>query len=486
MSLLLVLALNPTGCTGEGEDELVSGPEIRVDHAEEGVESLGPSACLADDGTVHVVWTDDREGLDGVWYNRTSDGGTTFLPGDLRLNDPLGEWAARSPVIGCVGDRVYVAWEDLRDSSLDNPSIYFDTSTDGGETWLPEDRELDDEDDEKTASLAPRMVVAGSSVWVTWYDSRDGAYDIYVNASTDAGETWLGRPTRVDTDEAGEAWSGSPAIATDGAGLVVIAWEDLREGQSDIRVNTSRDYGLSFGQEDVRLDTDKPDGVDSFRPRVAADDGRAYVTWHAFADGVRSDVTVAVSADGRTWPGTGLRGPSTEAFAADARYPTVAVSGQDLWLAWQDDRAGGYDIFVRHSVDGGVSWAMEESRMERDFDGEAQSFDPRVLPPADDEQTLVVLWHDLRYDELNVGFNDLFYNHSENRGETWSAYDRRIDGSTPGSAWAVDPWLGRDGEDLRFVWADGRSGSSDILFHTLGVGEETVTTTTLPPADSGT
>ncbi len=485
MLSLLSTSLTLLACPGDGETETVSGPEVRVDHADDGIDSGDPSACLGADGTVHVVWTDDREGLDGVWYNRTSDGGRTFLPGDLRLNDPIGEQAARNPVIGCVGDRVYVAWEDLRDSSLDFPSIYFDTSTDGGETWLAEDLELDDDDDEKTASLAPRLAVAGSSVWVAWYDSRDGAYDVYVNASTDAGETWLGRPTRVDTDDEGEAWSGSPAIATDGRGLVVVAWEDLREGQSNIRVNTSRDYGLSFGLEDVRLDTDKPDGVDSFRPRVAAADGRAYATWHAFSDGVRSDVTLAVSADGRTWPGTGLRGPSTEAFTADARYPALAADADDLWLAWQDDRAGGYDTFVRRSHDGGTSWAAEESRMERDFDGEGQSYDPRILAPPEGEDTLIVLWHDLRYDDLNVGFNDLFYNYSQNRGETWAPNDYRIDGSTPGSAWAIDPWVGRDGDDLRFVWADGRSGSSDILFHTLGVGEETVATTTVPGHDSG-
>ena len=461
------------GCTSGGVEEVLIGPEIRVDHATEGVESLVPTACLGADGTLHVVWKDDRLGYDGVFYNRSNDGGATFLPGDLQLNQPLGDHEARSPVIGCVGDRVYVVWEDLRDSTLDNPSVYAQISDDGGDSWLEEELALDGDDDEKTASRQPQLAVAGSAIWVSWFDSRNGAYDIYVNASTDAGATWLGRPTRVDTDQAGAAWSGSPHIATDGAGLVVVAWEDLRSGGSDVRVNTSVDYGLSWGTEDVRLDGDKSAGVDSFFPHAVAVGGRAYVTWHAAAQGVPSDVSLAVAADGRTWTETSLRVPSTEALTADARYPSVAAEGMDVWVAWQDDRAGGYDIFVRRSMDGGESWAAEESRMERDFDGEGQSYDPRILGPGAQDDLLVVLWQDRRYDADDVGFDDLFYNYSENRGETWAAFDYRIDGSSPGSAWAVDPWLGRVEDRLHFVWADGRSGSGDILSHTLGIGEET-------------
>ncbi len=80
---------------------------------------------------------------------------------------------------------------------------------------------------------------------------------------------------------------------------------------------------------------------------------------------------------------------------------------------------------------------------------------------------------DRRYDDEDVGFDDLFYNHSENRGETWAASDYRVDGSTPGSAWVDDPWVGRVGDTLHFVWTDGRSGSGDVLSHTLAVGTET-------------
>ena len=234
------------------------------------------------------------------------------------------------------------------------------------------------------------------------------------------------------------------------------------------------DYGLSWGREDTRLDTDKADGVDSFHPRAAASEGRAYATWHSAAEGVPADVALAVAGDGQTWGESPLRAPSTDLLTADARYPQLAAEGADLWLAWQDDRAGGYDIFLRRSGDGGETWAAEESRLERDFEGEGQSYDPRILAPDEGEDLLVVLWHDRRYDDEQVGFDDLFYNYSENRGETWAAFDYRIDGSSPGSAWAVDPWLGRVGDDLHFVWSDGRSGSGDVLSHVLAVGEETV------------
>jgi hypothetical protein len=460
-------------CSGWGGEEVLIGPEVRVDHADDGVESSGSTACLGDDGRLHVVWFDDRSGSQAVFYNRSVDGGASFLSDDLQLNQPEGQEAARNPVIGCIGQRVYVVWEDLRDSSLGNASIYFQVSNDGGESWLTQDLLLDGDDNEKTASLQPRLAVAGSAIWVTWFDSRHGAYDVFVNASTDAGATWLGKPTRLDTDVAGDAWSGSPHIATDGAGLVVVAWEDLRSGTSDIRVNTSSDYGLSWETDDIRLDFDKPAGVDSFYPRAAAAQGRAFVTWHAAAEGVRADVSLAVALDGQVWGEQPLRVPTTEIYEANARYAQVAAEGDDLWVVWQDDRAGGYDIFQRRSTDGGWSWAAPETRLERDFDGEAQSYDPRILAPVSGQDLLVVLWQDRRYDDEDVGFDDLFYNYSDNRGETWSAFDFRIDGSTPGSAWAVEPWLGLVQDTLHFVWTDGRSGSGDILSHTLAVGQET-------------
>ncbi|MCH8290346.1 PD40 domain-containing protein [Candidatus Poribacteria bacterium] len=43
-----------------------------------------------------------------------------------------------------------------------------------------------------------------------------------------------------------------------------------------------------------------------------------------------------------------------------AREPAICVRGQELFVAWSDNRLGGWEIFFRYSSDGGITWAPEE------------------------------------------------------------------------------------------------------------------------------
>src|SRR2546425_948717 len=83
----------------------------------------------------------------------------------------------------------------------------------------------DDASDGTAMSLGPRIAADGQDVYVTWFDGRDGAYDIYVQASHDGGATWMEAPVRVDEDTPGSAYSASPRLAVDGQ-RVAIVWED--------------------------------------------------------------------------------------------------------------------------------------------------------------------------------------------------------------------------------------------------------------------
>ena len=139
---------------------------------------------------------------------------------------------------------------------------------------------------------------------------------------------------------------------------------------------------------------------------------------------------------------------------------------------WQDQRSGGHDIFYRRSSDGGESWEGDEFRLDRDADGFSQSYRPKIQRFEDG--TVVAFWEDYRYDGGSVGFNDLFYNFSSDNGVTWSSGDYRINSNAPGSAYTINPWMGRSGEELFFIWADGRFGSSNIFFNALLVGEASI------------
>jgi len=89
-----------------------------------------------------------------------------------------------------------------------------------------------------------RMCCSGNAVYVFWLDERNGGSDIYFNRSIDNGATWLTDDRRVN-DSAGTSFKSSFSLCCEGSNLYV-AWNDDRNGESDIYFNHSADGGLSW------------------------------------------------------------------------------------------------------------------------------------------------------------------------------------------------------------------------------------------------
>ncbi len=171
-------------------------------------------------------------------------GGIAQMSTDVRLNSsPAGSSASEVPKIAAVGPTVYVAWADRRHGPLSD--IYCNVSHDSGTTWRATDIRLDTDGPGAGASERVQLAATGDSVFAAWDDARDGAPDIYLNYSLDAGVTWQPSDIRLDTDCAGAAISAVPQIAISGDSIVVV-WEDYRDGQADIRANVSSDGGLTW------------------------------------------------------------------------------------------------------------------------------------------------------------------------------------------------------------------------------------------------
>lgn len=468
-ALLIALV---AGCAGE---QVLVSSDIRLDMADPGADpdSEDSQVCSVGD-EVYAVWADSRGGYSAIWLNESTDGGETWLDQPLLVSDGTGD--AFRPDIACTSDHVFVVWEDTRDGVLENKNVYLARAFrgSGGNLRIGDNVLLDDDEDGNHHSLRPQVAARGDGVWVVWSDQRNGAYDIYIATSEDTGENFYA-PRRLDSDAMGAAYSSLPQIAARG-GNVFVAWEDSRDGLSDIYGAWSSDGGLYFGP-DFRLDLgDGAGSSDSFSPQVGLDaTGTAYVAWHDARNGPGRDIYINWTSNGGvSWAGEAVRVDSDNPGFNDSILPDVAVACGVGHLVWQDDRNGGYDIYYQRTIGG--AFQDEERPINGGGRGEANSVDALIdawgpCATASDA-TVAVAWRDHRADGQALGYNDLYYAGSLDNGLTFSAIDLRLDALTPAASYKVDVDIALVGDQLRGVWVDGRAGSADVYFHGLTLGEQ--------------
>ncbi|MFV1958665.1 MAG: hypothetical protein ACC662_04555 [Planctomycetota bacterium] len=306
-------------------------------------------------------------------------------------------------------------------------------------------------------SVFPRIAGDGEVVAVVWYDARDGNTDIRLNRSKDGGRTWLGQTRRLDTDPPGSAGSNVPCIASDGA-WIYVAWEDQREGRSEIRFNRSADAGSTWLDHDVRLDVGGAREGSSLELDIACEGPRVWVVWQDDRDGAE-DIYLNRSEDGgTTWLGSARRLDTGDAAGVSAsRRPQVAVEGDDVVVVWQDARGGEEDVRLNVSHDGGASWEAADLRLDTDGPGAAASTRPRL---AMDGSRVAVVWEDVR-----DGAPDIRFQVSSDAGRSWLENDERIDTDAAGAAASRRPTLVVDGSSVFVAWQDDRAGLEDIRFN---------------------
>ncbi|MBX2803805.1 MAG: glycoside hydrolase [Myxococcales bacterium] len=490
-STLLVSAFLFGACTGTGQ-EIEFTTDIRVDQASanEDPDSFGTQLCVTEAGVVYVLWLDNRLDLFGdkvdIWMNRSlsfgDDGTWLEAPvkvnqGDINKDGPGNVW---NPDLHCNEQGVFVVWEDDRDGELQNHQIYFNRSTDNGETFLPDDILLEFDDDGTTMSLEPQITGFSQDLFVAWYDSANGAYDIFVTSSNDGGGTW--RDTiRVDSDvPAGSAYSARPQVAmSDDAEFMWVAWEDARDGNADIYFTRSANGGVTF-DDDTRLDggfdevDDPPGAADSFEPQLCTDNlSNVYVFWHDSRNsgnvGAR-DIYYNYSLNaGADFFFDSRRLDSDGRGLANSLYPVCAVDGNTAHVAWQDNRFEGYDIFYRMVEDGIPD--LEEIRLDA---GTAQGSSNSLDTIIDFHSgNVAVAWNDGRAEAESLagnGYTDLYYNWMGGDTDWDTEDDYRIDSMFDGQSFKVDFNFQILGGQWYAAWTDGRAGTSDIYFQKFDLG----------------
>ena len=199
---------------------------------------------------VYACWTDDRSGVDEVYFNRSLNSGMTWV-GDVAINDP--GFMCAMPDLNILGNNVYIAWQDNRMvGGFVQPDIFFDYSTDNGATWQMPDIGPIDVGSVGIQSIAPDIQSDVGYVYATWYDERFGPGNgqIFFSRSTDNGFTW-GSEVHINPGTSPFGLQSNTPVMAASNGWVNILWPDPRcvylgMGQPDIFSNYSSDNGATW------------------------------------------------------------------------------------------------------------------------------------------------------------------------------------------------------------------------------------------------
>ncbi len=179
----------------------VAGDCIDSDNTVEGaVPAVGPN------GEVYVAWA----GPAGIRFDRSTDGGQTWLVNDILVDPMPGGWDYDIPGIDrCNGlpvtkcdlsngvhhGTIYINWSDQRNGTHDT-DVWLSRSADGGDTWSQPVRVNDDTPGRHQFLTWMDIDPTSGYLYFVFYDRRnhaDNHTDVYLAVSMDGGLTFLNR-----------------------------------------------------------------------------------------------------------------------------------------------------------------------------------------------------------------------------------------------------------------------------------------------------
>ncbi len=221
---------------------------------------------------------------------------------------------------------------------------------------------------------------------------------------------------------------------------VLVVWDDDRDGNYEIYYKRSLDGGANWSA-DTRLTNSTSYSYD---PCVAISGLNIHIVWQNEQGGFYQIYYKHSIDGGISWS----TDTSLTNVTADLWNPSISLSGSDVHVVWEDERQGNSEIFYKGSTDGGISWGTD-TRLTTDI---ADSWNPSVSVSG---SVVHVVWYDNR-----DGNWEIYYKRSADGGISWSA-DTRM---TTNSSVSRYPCVAVSGSNVHIVWHDDRDGNYEAYY----------------------
>jgi len=292
-------------------------------------------------------------------------------------------------------------------------------------------------------------------VIITWNDYRSGSnWDVYAQRIDSAGEVqWSSDGIAICTEINNQ---GTLQICSDGTGGAIITWNDYRSGSNwDIyaqRVNSTGDVQWAANGTAICTLSD-----DQEIPKICSDgNGGAIITWNDYGrNGPNWDIYAQrVNSTGDVqWAVNGIAICTAN---KDQFFPQIcSIGAGGAIITWEDSRSGLNDIYAQR-VDsiGNINWTVNGVAICAE---DNTQWYPKIC--SDETGGAIITWSDYR------------------SGSNYDIYAQRVN-STGDVKWIAngitictvdndqeDPQICRDGDGGAIItWEDNRSGSNYDIF----------------------
>jgi len=285
-------------------------------------------------GGAIIVWEDARSGTTDIYAQRVDSVGVPkWTANGVAISTAAGSQSIPRLVADGAGGAIIV-WQDNRSGTTGIYAQRVDSV--GVPQWTADGLAIT-----TVASLggSPQLVADGAGgAIITWYEVRGGtSWDIYAQRVNGTGVLqWTAGGVPISSAADSQSF---PQVVADGAGGAIIVWDDRRSGaRSDIYAQRIDSAGIpQWTADGVAICTAA--GDHQRHPQLIADGaGGVIIAWQDFRSGTTEDI-YAQRVDSAGVPQWTANGVAVSTAQGDQFNAQLAVDGAGgAIIVWTDDR----------------------------------------------------------------------------------------------------------------------------------------------------
>ncbi len=225
------------------------------------------------DSKVFVSWNEMVTNQSDVFFSKSSDYGTSFSKPINLSNSTLN---TVDSAIGVFENNVYVIWNDMTKSST---NIFFAKSGDNGQTF-GNPINLSNTAGTPIINRDGSLATSDGNIFLVWYDESEEENYIYFTKSTDEGLTFS---TPINLGQSSETTKYAQVVAN--GKNVYVVWQDHSQGNGEIFLRESNDYGATFSGIKNLSHDDQDSNLFVLGPQIAMSEDRVYSVWQGKSQG---------------------------------------------------------------------------------------------------------------------------------------------------------------------------------------------------------